>query len=154
MIVTMEHQGELIAWAEDHFGIPRGSMPPETVALGVIDASGSPLAVICVNAFYSHYCTMHVASNGSKRWLTRTVLRCIFGYVFELLGLQRVNIIVSVNNVPVQILALKLGFRMEGYARCGADDGSDGIVLGMLASECPWLMEVDRGKEIEQRTVA
>lgn len=154
MRVTMEHQADLIAWAEPHFEVPAGSMPPETVALGVIDDKGAILAVICINAFYSHYCTMHVASNGSRRWLTRTVLRCIFGYVFELLGLLRVNIIVSVDNVPIQILALKLGFRMEGYARCGADDGSDGIILGMLASECPWLKEVDDGKEIEQRAVA
>lgn len=154
MRVTLENQGDLIGWAEPRFGVPAGSMPPETVALGVLSDANEVLAVICLNAFYSHYCTMHVASNGSKRWLTRNVLACIFGYTFQFLRLQRVNIIVSVHNVPIQVLALKLGFRMEGYARCGADDGSDGIIMGMLAAECPWLLEVSHGEEIEQRTVA
>lgn len=154
MRVTMEDQPQLLGWAEAVFGQEQGSMPPETLAMGVRDDTGKILAVICFNAFYSHYCTMHVASNGSRRWLDRTVLRLIFGYVFELLRLKRVNIIVSVNNVAVQILALKLGFRMEGYARCGADDGSDGIVLGMLAGECPWIKEREDGEEGRKRAIA
>lgn len=145
MLVTLENQEELIRWAEPIMGVEPGRTPPETVALGIVGEDGAPLAVVCLNAFYSNQASIHIASNGSRRWLTRKVLAAIFGYCFELLQLRRLNIIVSVNNAAVQVLALKLGFRPEGYARCGADDGSDGIVMGMLAAECPWMMRYENG---------
>ena len=146
MLVTLENQADLIRWAEPIMGVSPGATPPETIALGIVsDDPAQPLAVVCLNAFYSNQASIHIASNGSRRWLTPMILRAIFGYCFELLQLRRLNIIVSVNNAAVQVLALKLGFRPEGYARCGADDGSDGIVMGMLAAECPWIMEQENG---------
>ncbi|WYK05490.1 GNAT family protein [Cereibacter sphaeroides f. sp. denitrificans] len=119
-------------------GIRPGAMPPETIALGVIDEWGELHAVICLNAFYSHYCSMHIASNGRRAWATRPVLRAIFGYAFEFLGLGRVNALVSARNIAVQVMALKLGFRFCGFLPDGADDGGDGILFGMLREQCPW----------------
>lgn len=145
MRVTMNPQDELIAWAEPFMGIPAGSMPPETVALGIVDDTGKIRCVWAFNAFYSHYASVHIASDGTKAWLTRTTVRCVFGYAFEHLGLERLTAIIPAARVPAQILALKLGFEFEGRTRCGADDGSDGIVLGMLARDCRWLKEVDHG---------
>lgn len=150
MLVTMQPQDALIAWAEPIMGVDAGCMPPETIALGVVDDAGQIRCVWAFNAFYSHYASVHIASDGSRSWLTRPVLRAIFGYAFEHLGLQRLNAIIPAARVPAQILALKLGFEFEGRTRCGADDGSDGIVLGMLASQCRWLTEVDHGQKSPQ----
>lgn len=139
MRVTLDPQEELKAWAEPRFGIEDCRLPAETVALGVMDAQGGIHAVVCLNAFYGHYASIHIASDGRKSWASPQVLRCIFGYAFNFLGLRRLNCITSVNNLPAQILALRLGFEFEGRTRCGADDGSDGIVLGMLAENCRWI---------------
>jgi RimJ/RimL family protein N-acetyltransferase len=92
---------------------------------------------------------MHVTTDGQKRWLTKFTLRLIFGYAFHHKGVKRVNAVVSVKNIPIQILCLKLGFRIEATIRCGATDGGDGILFGMLDSECRWLgpKEADDGQE-------
>ncbi|SDX74117.1 GNAT family N-acetyltransferase [Roseicitreum antarcticum] len=139
MRVTMQNQADLIAWAEPRMGVEKDMMPSETVALGVMNDAGGIEAVICFNAFYSTYASLHVASNGGRRWLSRKVLALVFGYAFTHLNLTRLNFLVPHHNIPVQVLALKVGLRIEGVARCGANDGSDGVLFGMLASECPWL---------------
>lgn len=145
MRVTMKNQKDLIAWAEPRMGVEAGHAPSETIALGVLDDAGEIHAVIWFNAFYATYASLHIASNGGKRWATRAVLRTVFAFAFDHLKLTRLNFVVSVNNVPVQVLALKVGLRIEGVARCGANDGSDAILFGMLAQECRWLP--DRVKE-------
>lgn len=139
MRVTLDPQDALRAWAEPRFGLADCRLPDETICLGVVDQRGEIHAVVCLNAFYSHYASIHIASNGRRAWASPQVLRCIFGYAFDHLGLRRLNCIPSVNNLAAQILALRLGFEFEGRTRCGADDGSDGIVLGMLAENCRWI---------------
>ena len=139
MRVTMQNQKALIAWAEPRMGVGAGHAPSETLALGVVDDAGEIQAVIWLNAFYATYGSMHIASNNGRRWASRKVLGVIFSFAFHHLGLKRVNAWVSVNNIPTQVMALKLGFRIEGVARCGANDGSDAIMLGMLVQDCRWL---------------
>lgn len=149
MIVTLDPQDVLKDWAEHHFDKAYGSLPPETIALGVIDEHGEIHAVACLNAFYSGAAAIHIASDRKATWATRTVGRAIFGYAFNFLGLRRISATTSVNNIDAQVLALRLGFQFDGRTRCGADDGSDGIILGMLASECRWIndMGVENGKD-------
>lgn len=143
MRVTMHDQKALIAWAEPIMGVAPGHAPAESRALGVYDERGDLQAVILFNAFYGRQASLHVASNGQKRWATKRVFKMVFSYAFDTipgaLGLQRLEFRVSVANVPVQVLALKTGLRIEGVARCGAEDGNDAIVLGMLAKDCQWL---------------
>jgi RimJ/RimL family protein N-acetyltransferase len=140
LVVTMDDQPGLIRWAEPRMGIPEGEMSGDAEALGVIDeTTGEIQAVIAFTAHHGHFISAHIASSGGRRWATRPVLRAVFGYAFEFKGVKRMNCLVSVYNTPTQIMCLKLGFRPEATIRCGADDGSDGIVFGMLADECPWL---------------
>lgn len=139
MRVTLKNQPELIAWAAPRMGVEQGRMPSETIALGVLDEQGIIHAVICLNAFYGDQASLHIATNGRKRWATRAVFAVVFSYAFHYRKLKRLEFRVSCKNIPVQILALKTGLRIEGVARCGANDGEDGIVFGMLAQECRWL---------------
>lgn len=142
LFLTMEPRDRLQAWAEPIMGIEPGMMPKDTDLVGVMESDTTEVqAVIGYNAHYGQQISMHVASNGQKRWLTRSILRAIFGYAFEFKGVKRVNAVVSVNNLDIQILCLKLGFRIEGTMACGADDGSDGILFAMLAKDCRWITE-------------
>lgn len=147
MRVTMSEQKRLLSWAAPRMlgpGAQAESLPPETIAIGVLDPHGEIRAVIALNAFYDHFASIHIASDRAKTWATRKVLNLIFSYAFRYRGLLRLEARTSVNNLPATILMLKAGFRIEGVAKCGAHDGSDAIVGAMLAKDCPWLRDTAR----------
>ena len=139
MRVTMQNQKDLIAWAEPRMGVEAGRAPPETLALGVVDDAGDIRAVIWFNAFYSTHASAHIASDGTGSWSTRKVWKIIFAFAFDHLQKTRLMLVIPDWNIKAITFALKLGFKIEGVARCGANDGSDGIVFGMLAQDCRWL---------------
>jgi len=91
---------------------------------------------------------MHIASDGSRRWLTREYLRACFGYPFEQLGVRRVTGLVAASNPAALRFDTHLGFRMEGRLRHAAQDGSDLLVLGMLRGECRYLRDSEHGQEL------
>ncbi len=140
LIASAMFQDKLRAWAEPRLGVAPGELAPDFEFVGVIDTEAKrPVAVFGYNACYGHHLTMHVVSERGKLWLTRRVLALVFGYAFHYKGVARVNAVVPAHNVPIQILCLKMGFRVEGTMRCGADDGTDGILFSMLRDECRWL---------------
>lgn len=138
MIVTFKLQERLLAWAAPR--CDTHEWPKESVALGVIDPTGGRIrAVVVINARYGHTLAMHIASDGSRAWATEAVLRSIFTYAFDTLQAGRINAVIAERDIKTTIMALKLGFRMEGTLKSGANDGSDGILMRMLAQECPWI---------------
>lgn len=90
---------------------------------------------------------IHVASDGSRKWLNREYLRACFAYPFEQLKVRRVTGLVAASNAAALRFDLHLGFTLEGRLRNAAQDGSDLLVLGMLRHECRHLKE----REHEQR---
>lgn len=147
MNLTFEDQDRLADFAAPLMGVQADELPDDMLFMGAVDDAGKIRAAFGYNAHYGHYLTMHIATDGSKAWATRHVLDCMFGYPFHVRGARRINALVPAHNVPVQILCLKLGFRIEATIRCGADDGSDGILFGMLAEDCRWLKENRHGEE-------
>ena len=83
---------------------------------------------------------MSVASDGSRRWITKQFLRDVFLYPFVQLGLQRVTVMARESNHAALAMNLRLGFVPEGRLRKYFGD-EDGILLGMLRSECRHLGE-------------
>ncbi len=84
-------------------------------------------------------CMMSVASDGSKRWFNRDMLRMAFAYPFVQMKYARVTGLVREDNVEAQRFDEHLGFKREGILRKGDDDGTDLILYGMLREECRWL---------------
>lgn len=141
---TMEDQAALRAWAEAHLGMEPGSFAPDAVAMGIMAPDqADPLAVILYNAHYGHQMMMHVVSSTNRVWISRRILALVFGYAFKHRGVFRINAIARQADVKTQILCLKLGFRCEATIRCGADDGTNGILFGMLRPECPWITQAE-----------
>lgn len=76
---------------------------------------------------------------GEPGWMTRAHLRCLFAYPFLQLKCRRVTGIIRRRNKTARKIAEKLGFRLEGVARQGYEDGEDAMIYGMLKTDCRWL---------------
>ncbi len=100
---------------------------------------GKIVGAVILDQIGIHNAQVHVVSDGSRDVLNRAVLRRVFNWIFEEHELRRVTGTIPADNVAAQVMALRLGFTFEGRIRAGAQDGSDNIVMGMLASECGWL---------------
>lgn len=140
LAITFHMQERLLEWAGRR--VATNEWPQPSVALGVIDTELRRIvAVFVINARFGHQCSMHIATDGRRRWATRAVLRELFDYVFHTLRHTRVNALIAVHNIPMIVTALKVGFVVEGTLKAGADDGLDAILLRMLVQECPWIAE-------------
>ncbi|MDE2105820.1 MAG: GNAT family N-acetyltransferase [Patescibacteria group bacterium] len=83
-------------------------------------------------------CEISMAAT-DKRWATRPVMRAVFGYCFNQLGVKRVQVCTPVESKNVRIVNEKLGFKYEGTARQAHYLGGDIDVLSMLRDECKWI---------------
>ncbi|MGL4859835.1 MAG: GNAT family N-acetyltransferase [Enterobacteriaceae bacterium] len=126
----------LLAWATPIIGC--GPARSDAQAIG-LERDGALVAVTYYDGFSATDCNIHVASDGSGRWLTREFLAHVFAYPFIQLSLRRVTGLVPVNNPRALQFDLKLGFRLEGCCRDALPDGTDLYILGMLRRECRWI---------------
>ena len=67
----------------------------------------------------------------------------MFAYPFLQLGLVRCSVTIDERNAESLELCRRLGFAREGLLR-KAYPGADGVLMGMLATECTW---ISRSKE-------
>lgn len=98
---------------------------------------GEIAGAVVYDAFTPHDCCIHVRLEkpGCK---VPGVLRAVFAYPFEQLGLKRITGLVGAKNDKGKQLCTWLGFRFEGVKREGLGD-EDEVIFGMTRSECPWL---------------
>jgi RimJ/RimL family protein N-acetyltransferase len=82
---------------------------------------------------------MHVASDGSRHWMTPSYMAACFRYPFLQLGVQRVSALVRAENSNAHRFLTALGFKQEGLLREAAADGTDFVLYGMLKRECRYL---------------
>ncbi len=82
---------------------------------------------------------MHVASDGTRRWMTPEYLGFCFAYPFFHLKCERVTGHVRADNLDAQRFDEHLGFIREGRLRRACADGTDLIIYGMLKEECRFL---------------
>lgn len=103
------------------------------------ERDGEIVAVVVYDGFTNVDCNMHIASDGSKRWLTRELLVRAFAYPFIQLGMRRVTGLVPADNEEALKFDLHLGFQLEGRCQEATPDGRDVIVLGMLKRNCRYI---------------
>lgn len=141
MSATIEIVGEqrpaFLEWAQQAMGGVKLAPDAKTIAAVKGDEI---LAVVCYDTFTEFDCHMHIASNGSRRWISRALLREAFAYPFIQCGLRRITGLVAASNQDAMRFDLHLGFRIEGLCREGAPDG-DLFILGMLRRECRFIQQ-------------
>jgi RimJ/RimL family protein N-acetyltransferase len=125
----------VIPWVEERLG--------EDFSFGATSIGLAKDGQLIAGVVYNHYTKasicMHVASDGSKQWLTREFLFRTFGYPFIQLECNRITALVGIDNFAAQKFDEQLGFVKEGLIRQGSTDGTDLILYGMLKSECRWI---------------
>jgi hypothetical protein len=99
--------------------------------------NGELIGAVVYDAFTPYDCCIHVRLDkpGCK---APEVLRAVFAYPFEQLGLRRVTGLVGKSNLKGQQLCTWLGFRFEGLKKQGLGD-EDEVIFGMTRDDCTWL---------------
>lgn len=83
----------------------------------------------------------HIASDGSKRWLTRRYLNVIFDYPFHQLQVKRITVCVGEGNSASRRFVEHLGFTLEATLKSAHPSG-DLLVYVMYRQECRFLREL------------
>jgi len=73
-----------------------------------------------------------------QHFLTRSLIRLVFNYIFNQLGCHRCTSRISADNDKALSIIKRLGFTEEGRLR-QAIDGQDVVIHGLLRSECRYI---------------
>ena len=106
-------------------------------AIAVVEDE-APLAVILYGNYTLTDLHMHIASN-NRAWCKRGMLRGLFEYPFEQVGVSRVTAMVAKRNKHARQFVERLGFRHEGTHPKGFPDGGTACSYGLLKENCKWL---------------
>jgi len=80
----------------------------------------------------------HIASDGSKRWMTKRYLKTIFDYPFTQLNCDRITVYIGEGNKPSLNLVKKLGFTLEARLSSAHPTG-DLLIHRLWKRDCRWL---------------
>lgn len=80
----------------------------------------------------------HIASDGTRRWLTKEYLRVIFDYPFNQVKAQRITVTVGEGNKDSRRFVEHLGFVLEATLENAHPSGSL-LIYKMTHSMCRWL---------------
>lgn len=134
-----DRQAEIIYWGASVIGMdPRNDVH----AIGW-EQDGKIRAVTLYDTFSEFDCFMHMASDGTRLWLTRSYLYTAFAHPFIQWKKRRVTVPVPSKNTDSLRFVRHLGFEQEGVMRHAAKD-DDIILLGMLRENCRFIPEIHR----------
>lgn len=126
-----------VKWANERIK-SLGDFPEDTGNLALM-RDGVIVAVCVYTEYAGAGVAMNIASDGSKRWMTKQFLRACFEWPFDYLKVNRVTGLVRADQPDVMKFDEHLGFKREGVLRKAEPDGMDLIIYGMLKDECRWI---------------
>lgn len=130
------HEDERVGrWMLARMG--RSYFPGGVVCVG-LEEDGELIAGIGYEDYTGSSICMHVASDGNKRWLSRSFLRFLFSYPFHQLKVKKVIALVPSGNDASLKLVRGLGFHVEHELIDGHPDGAL-IILSMTPETCKWI---------------
>lgn len=135
MQATIDNQSDLIQWARERIGYP---FREDAKAIGFVEEDGTIRCVVVYDCFSLCDVCMHIASDGSRKWLRKMTFLEAFDYPFMQLGMRRVTGLVPAKNKAALNFDLRIGFEIEGKCRKALPD-DDVYILGMLRENCPYI---------------
>ena len=104
-----------------------------------LEKDGRIVAGAVYERFNGHNVYFHGASDGSKKWAVRGLLRAACEYPFLTLGAKRMTAQAPESNEAAVKFDLAFGFEEECRLKGAAHDGSDLISFVMWKDKCKWL---------------
>jgi RimJ/RimL family protein N-acetyltransferase len=132
LIYGDEHR--LLPWAKERIGV---SFRRDAYSIG-LERDGQIVAVVVYDNFSDADCNMHIASDGSRAWMNKSLLVAAFAYPFVQLGLRRVTGVVPAKNSAALAFDEHIGFSREGYHPHALPD-DDLVSLGLLRENCRFI---------------
>ncbi|HEX5362327.1 MAG TPA: GNAT family protein [Fluviicoccus sp.] len=133
LIYGEEHR--LLPWARERIGIHAFRRDAYTIGL---ERHGELVAVVVYDGFSDVDVNMHIASDGTRQWMSKELLVAAFAYPFIQLGMRRVTGMVPASNKQALAFDEHLGFVREGY-HPNAMPGDDIVSLGLLRENCRFI---------------
>lgn len=115
-----------------------GTFEPNTSTAIGWEEDGELRAGVLYDQYNGRSICMHVASDGSRRWMTREYLGVCFDYPFHQLGVNRIIGLVDSTNQQALRFDLALGFKIECEIEDAGKTGSL-VILSMSKDSCRWL---------------
>ena len=135
--LVVGHDAQVARWVQGQF--PQIISFGDCTAMGVVDGNKIIAGVVYYN-YHRHMIDASIAAT-NPRWCTRRVLRALFSYPFEQLGVRRIQMTVPKRDKQSRRALERFGFKFEGKRRGAMPDGSDATEYSMLREECKWLKE-------------
>ena len=132
LIYGEEHR--LLPWAQERVGV---QFRRDAYTIG-LEKNGELAAVVVFDSFSEVDANIHIASDGSARWMNKALLLATFNYAFVQLGLRRLTGLVPADNEQALKFDEHLGFVREGYHPHASKTG-DIVSLGLLRSACRFI---------------
>lgn len=115
-----------------------GKFSPETSQCIGLERDGDLVAGVLFEGYNGRSIRMHVASDGTRQWLTREFLAVAFAYPFLQLKVQKILGLVDSTNENAMAFDKALGFKVEHIIEGAGKTGSL-VILSMSEADCRWL---------------
>ena len=138
MIVVAKNQVESLA-LRSFLRVYAGVSPSDDLqCLGWV-SEGKLVMAVGLNGFVGKVAQIHIAYAPSWHFTPRAMLREVFNYAFNTVGLEMLLGVLNGKNERAMRYDAHLGFR-ELFRLPGVhDDGGDLVLLGLKKSECRYL---------------
>lgn len=127
-------------WAVEKIGA--GQFRRDAYAIG-LEKDGELVAVVVFDTFSAVDAHIHIASDGTRRWMNKDLLLATFATAFVQWKLNRLTGVVPSKNKQAIAFDEHLGFVHEGRCPEALKD-DDIIILGMLRKRCRFITEEQR----------
>lgn len=129
----------LLAWMKERIG-PCGAFDPEdcrTIAHAIEHDDGriEILCVVALNRWTPFSCEGNIASDMSKRWMTRDFAFAVYDFVFRHAGKTRFNFTVSVDNAEAIEMHERLGHRRIATLEDAFGEGRHALLFGLTRGQ-------------------
>jgi RimJ/RimL family protein N-acetyltransferase len=132
-------EDRLLPWAQERIGV---SFRSDAYTIG-LEKDGELVAVVVYDTFSEVDCCMHIASDGTRAWMNKSLLLAAFAYPFIQLKLRRVTGMVPAKNTQALAFDEHIGFVREGYHPKALPD-DDLVSLGLLRENCRFIPQGER----------
>jgi RimJ/RimL family protein N-acetyltransferase len=141
IITDQRHAPLFLKWMQERIGCigDFNASDCRTIAHLIMHEDRAPeiLAVVAINRWSPFACEGNIASNGSRRWLTRDFAFTVYDFVFRHAGRTRFNFTVSVDNTAAITMHEKLGHVYAARLEDAFGESKDALIYGLTRKQ--WL---------------